>query len=236
MPELPKIAKDIRLQAPRRPTIVSKAVILCGTALVSVGALASPTAKADIASPTPTIVRISPPSSLLSASPLVLTPPDGIDVVAQHKSHASHASHASHYSSSGGSLPRATVPSATVAPSSGSKTSSEEKSATPPATDKIPPKSAPAAGSNTPTNAERATVALSSVPALAEIEIDGKFMGNTRSNLHLSPGAHQITIKKVGYDVWTKAIEVTAGSELAVHADLHASRPAAAKKTAPSKK
>jgi len=63
-------------------------------------------------------------------------------------------------------------------------------------------------------------VIISSAPTLADIEIDGKYRGSTRSSLHLSAGTHLVTIKKVGYGVWTKTIEVTAGSELAVHAEL----------------
>jgi hypothetical protein len=75
------------------------------------------------------------------------------------------------------------------------------------------------------------------VPSLSEIEIDGKYMGSTSSRLRLTPGSHQITIKKEGYTPWTRTIEVTANSDLAVDADLQlvAAAPAA-KKTTTTKK
>jgi hypothetical protein len=81
---------------------------------------------------------------------------------------------------------------------------------------------------------DHAAVTVTSLPALAEIEVDGKYVGNTRSNLQLTPGTHQVTIKRDGYLPWSRTIEVTAGSELAVHAYLHAK--SAAPKTAPTTK
>jgi PEGA domain. len=80
-------------------------------------------------------------------------------------------------------------------------------------------------------------VTITSEPALGEIEIDGKFMGNTRSALRLAPGTHQITVKKSGYASWTKTVEVTAGSEMTVHADLvRTKEPTPTQKSAPAKK
>jgi hypothetical protein len=77
---------------------------------------------------------------------------------------------------------------------------------------------------------------VTSLPALAEIEVDGKYMGNTRSSLRLTPGTHQVTIKRAGYLPWTKTIEVTADSELAVHADLHPNRSVTTKKAPTTKR
>jgi hypothetical protein len=57
---------------------------------------------------------------------------------------------------------------------------------------------------------------------LAEIEVDGKYAGSTRSVLQLSVGTHRIVINKPGYAPWTRTFEVTAQSQLAVHADLQA--------------
>jgi hypothetical protein len=86
-------------------------------------------------------------------------------------------------------------------------------------------------------DAEHAALTITSVPSLSEIEIDGKYMGSTSSRLRLTPGSHQITIKKEGYTPWTRTIEVTANSDLAVDADLQlvAAAPAA-KKTTTTKK
>jgi hypothetical protein len=206
--DLPKISRDERLQGPKPPSRIARTVILCGTALISLGSVVAPRAKANVPAQSTTVVRIAPSAGVASPSPLILTPAEGADPIAQHRSHSSHASHASHYSSSGGSLPRATAPPAAKSPAT-----TPEKA-----------------------NDGKAGVSVSSVPALADIEVDGKFMGSTRSTLRLSPGAHNLTIRKSGYEAWTRSIEVTAGSDLAVHADLHANRPAAPKKASPQKK
>jgi len=42
------------------------------------------------------------------------------------------------------------------------------------------------------------------------------------SALRVPPGKHEITVTKNGYEPWTRTVEVTAGSELAVHADMTA--------------
>jgi len=247
MPDLPKIAKDARLLAPKRPSITGRVVVLCGTTLASLGVLASPVARADAPRAT-AVVRVSSPTTGSSVAPLVLTPPGGLDILAQHRSHASHASHASHYSSSTGSLPRPTAPHAAESPSSATADKPpadtlSEKAKSSSSTDKQSTGPAPSGSSRTTTADKAVTppsvhaaVTVTSLPALAEIEVDGKYMGNTRSSLRLAPGTHQVTIKRDGYLPWTKTIEVTADSELAVHADLHSNKSATTKKTPTIKK
>ena len=247
MPDLPKFAKDARLLAPKRPSITGRVVVLVGTTLASLGLLASPVARAD-APRAATVVHVSSPATGSRVGPLVLTPPEGLDILAQHRSHASHASHASHYSSSTGSLPPATAPSAAKSSSSApadkppADTSTEKANSTT-STDKQSTGPAQSGSGRTTTVDKAATppsahaaVTVTSLPALAEIEVDGKYMGNTRSSLRLAPGTHQVTIKRDGYLPWTKTIEVTADSELAVHADLHTDRSATTKKTPTPKK
>ncbi len=231
MEDLPKIVKDSRLLAPKRLSITGKVVVMCGTTLTSLGLLASPTARAALP-PAATTVHVSSPNSGPTLTPLVLTPPGGLDILAQHRSHASHASHASHYSSSGGSLPRATTPSAPK-----TSTAPADKPAAEPKPAPTGPAGTAASEKATSQSSAHAAVIVTSLPALAEIEVDGKFMGNTRSSLRLAPGTHQITIKRDGYMPWTKTVEVTADSELAVHADLHANKAASTKKSpGPAKK
>src|SRR3569832_337427 len=156
MPDIPQITKDVRLLAPKRPTAIGNAVLIVGTALASIGVLGSRTVKADVPTSKTAVVRMSSSSSLSVPAALLLAPPNGIDVTAQHRSHASHASH---YSSAGGSLPRATAPPDTKAPSKSSPT--------------------PNGSSKTGADSEHATVAISSLPSFAEIEVDGKYMGST---------------------------------------------------------
>jgi hypothetical protein len=71
------------------------------------------------------------------------------------------------------------------------------------------PASKAAPGATAPEMHDRVMIASS--PAGADIEVDGKFMGNTPSSLHLSPGDHTITIKKAGYKEWTRTMTVTDG-------------------------
>jgi hypothetical protein len=55
-------------------------------------------------------------------------------------------------------------------------------------------------------------VAITSVPDTADVEIDGKFSGNTPSSFELSPTEHVIVVKRKGFKVWTKAVTLTGGS------------------------
>jgi hypothetical protein len=56
-----------------------------------------------------------------------------------------------------------------------------------------------------------ALVDISSTPAGGDIEIDGKFVGDTPSSVNLMPGDHEIAIKKSGFAPWDKKISVSTG-------------------------
>lgn len=58
----------------------------------------------------------------------------------------------------------------------------------------------------------QASLAIESTPPGADIEVDGGFVGNTPSTVTLTPGSHQITVKKKGYTDWTKTLSVTGGN------------------------
>ena len=58
----------------------------------------------------------------------------------------------------------------------------------------------------------QASLAIDSTPAGADIEIDGGFVGNTPSTLSLTPGSHQVSVKKKGFTPWTKTLNVTGGT------------------------
>lgn len=64
-----------------------------------------------------------------------------------------------------------------------------------------------------------ANFSVSSHPSGAEIEIDGDFVGSTPSTLQLSAGQHEITIKKKGFQPWTRKMKVTSGN-MNISADL----------------
>lgn len=59
-----------------------------------------------------------------------------------------------------------------------------------------------------------------SVPDGANIEIDGKFAGNTPSLLQLKVGDHKITVQRSGYGSWERTISVLAGGNILVLAEL----------------
>ncbi len=63
----------------------------------------------------------------------------------------------------------------------------------------------------------------SSVPG-ADIEIDGSFVGNTPSTLSVAPGQHTVTVKKKGYQDWTRSMNV-AGNSVHLSADMTARTP-----------
>jgi len=52
---------------------------------------------------------------------------------------------------------------------------------------------------------------ITSVPAKADIEIDGNFVGDTPSQLELSAGDHIVRLTKNGYAAWEKKLHTTAG-------------------------
>ena len=52
-----------------------------------------------------------------------------------------------------------------------------------------------------------------------DIEVDGSFVGNTPSQLSLTPGKHQITVKKKGYEDWSRMVMVS-GSGVHLNAEL----------------
>ena len=56
-----------------------------------------------------------------------------------------------------------------------------------------------------------AQLQISSVPAGADIEIDGNFVGNTPSTVGVAAGQHQLVVKKSNYKPWEKKITVTSG-------------------------
>jgi hypothetical protein len=91
------------------------------------------------------------------------------------------------------SQPTAAGPTAAAEPAPAQKSSGDSSS---PAS---PPSSAPA------------QLQISSTPSGADIEIDGSFVGNTPSTLGVSPGQHQLSVKKAGFKPWERKITVSSG-------------------------
>lgn len=55
-------------------------------------------------------------------------------------------------------------------------------------------------------------ISVSSIPANADIEVDGSFVGNTPSAIDVTPGEHSLVVKKAGYKNWERKLKVTGGS------------------------
>jgi hypothetical protein len=66
---------------------------------------------------------------------------------------------------------------------------------------------------------DNAAISVTSPVASAEIEVDGVFVGNTPTTLHLSPGPHRVVVKH-GTKAWTRTVQVTAGSTVSLNAAL----------------
>jgi len=64
------------------------------------------------------------------------------------------------------------------------------------------------------------SVNVSSDPAGADIYLDGQFVGNTPSELHLPAGAHKIRIQSENTKSWERNLNVLKDSEVTVHAKL----------------
>lgn len=78
---------------------------------------------------------------------------------------------------------------------------------------------APAAPVANAATAGQASLTIESTPPGADIEIDGAFVGNTPSTVTVSPGTHDIAVKKKGFSDWTRKMNVTTGS-VHLNADL----------------
>lgn len=76
------------------------------------------------------------------------------------------------------------------------------------------------AGGMQPTPASgSATLTITSTVLGAEIELDGAFVGNTPTTLQVAAGNHNFIIRN-GADVWQRSIQVTAGSNVSLNAEL----------------
>jgi hypothetical protein len=56
------------------------------------------------------------------------------------------------------------------------------------------------------------SVNVSSTPGSADVEVDGKFVGNTPSSIALPAGDHTIRVTKKGYKAWERKLAVSGGT------------------------
>ncbi len=70
------------------------------------------------------------------------------------------------------------------------------------------------------TQMQPSIVSVKSVPAGADINVDGKYMGSTPSTFQLAPGQHEVLIEKEGLRPWQRTMTVNAGGTITLDATL----------------
>ena len=63
-------------------------------------------------------------------------------------------------------------------------------------------------------------IKITSEPAYAEVDIDSNPNGLTPRAKAVRPGEYSITLRKKGFEVWSRSVTVKEGETLALHADL----------------
>jgi len=66
----------------------------------------------------------------------------------------------------------------------------------------------------------KATLSFKSDPDGADVSIDGKYAGNTPSNIQLEAGDHTIVFEKSGFRPWQRTVTVNGGSSINISATL----------------
>jgi PEGA domain len=72
---------------------------------------------------------------------------------------------------------------------------------------------------------EKVRCNFSSTPAGADITVDGKYLGNTPSEIPLSTGTHVVILSMPGFTQWKRDLTVSSGSELTIGAILQKEQP-----------
>ena len=70
------------------------------------------------------------------------------------------------------------------------------------------------------TRSRLSIVAISSIPAGAEIEVDNAFLGHTPAEVPLAIGERMITVSKQGYRPWRRMLQVLSGGKQTISAEL----------------
>ena len=61
---------------------------------------------------------------------------------------------------------------------------------------------------------------IRSEPTGADVELDGKFVGNTPTTLRLKAGDYTVTVRKAGFAPWTRAVAAISDNNLKITAEL----------------
>jgi PEGA domain len=66
-------------------------------------------------------------------------------------------------------------------------------------------------------------ISVVSTPAGADIEIDGGFVGNTPSTIHVPAGEHTVSVTKKGFNAWERKIKAS-GGDVSLNVELEAAQ------------
>jgi hypothetical protein len=81
----------------------------------------------------------------------------------------------------------------------------------------------PAVGQGNPS--AKVKCSFTSTPAGAEITVEGRYVGNTPSEIGLSPGTHVVVLSMPGFAEWKRELTVEADSAVNVSASLQKTKP-----------
>jgi hypothetical protein len=70
----------------------------------------------------------------------------------------------------------------------------------------------PAAAASAASTASAARLSIASNPNAADIEVDGSFVGNTPSEIEVTPGDHTLKVSKAGFKPWERKFKAAVGS------------------------
>jgi hypothetical protein len=65
-----------------------------------------------------------------------------------------------------------------------------------------------------------AKLQIESTPPAADIEVDGRFVGSTPSEVQVAEGDHTVVVKKSGFKNWERKLKASAGSSVRIGAEL----------------
>lgn len=72
----------------------------------------------------------------------------------------------------------------------------------------------------TPASPGIGRLSITSVPDGGDIEVDGSFVGNAPSEVPIAEGEHTIAVKKAGFKVWERKLNISATSNVHLNAEL----------------
>lgn len=87
------------------------------------------------------------------------------------------------------------------------------------------PASAPGPGWVKATDSQKVRCTFNSTPSGAEITVDGRYAGNTPSQIGLSAGAHVVVLSMAGFAPWKREVTVASDSVISVTATLQKVEP-----------